>query len=880
MSGAVHVSRRAGWALIALLLSAAGPVFAQAPTIEECDARVQDSPEDPASYYCYVLAANASGLFDEAAGRLEEIRRLHPERQRSTLCLASIRHAQGRPETESLYRDAIAENQAAGDVWGEVYARSGLGRQLADQRRLDEADEELAMAAVAAETLNDTAMLANVLARQAVVAFARLDYGRALKINRKAETLVFPEGPAYLQSWVLSGLGSVYWAFGDYRQAMSFYGKEAELARNSGDLYSAASVRWNMALMVSGLEARHEMTEDDMREALDDALQAAIEGRNRSVEASCRAALGQLLDGSEAIRELEKAQALSDSVENVLLVSRLLGRATYDLGPERREEGLEMLDAAIRDSREGGSLFDVARGQVIRASLVRDFRPEQEAIEAGLQALDGVEQVRIRQPESHSRALVFSQWGLAYDSFVDWLLDSLHRSEDPERSRELALAVMERRRSRELLEHLEAAGASSPSIGDSNLATVRQALAPDQMLLSYQIWERSREAAPDQDPKGGSWLMAITKDEIQVIELPGAHRLAQQVAVFAGLLENRDGAERSVAGRLYKDLLGEALRGVDASVRRLVIVPDGPLHSLPFAALRPSTDEPPLADTHILSFAPSVKIWMRWQGMSEPLPIGSGVLSMADPDLASISASPVRAANPWAAEPWYGALPHARRESRALVRSLGAGQVLSGAEAAESWLKSADLASFPVLHFAAHTVVDTDRPERSAILLATGGVDEDGLLHMREIVDLDLSGRLVLLSGCRSATGSFVQGEGVMGLSHAFFQSGARAIIGSLWPLRDEEAADLVSELAQGLAAGHSVDEALAGAQQAMIRRGAPEEVWAGVVVLGDGGMRLAVPPATNPAMWWLAGLIAAIAVFFLSRSLFTRYRLPPSGTD
>ena len=85
----------AGWVLITLLLAGSGPALAQAPTIEQCDTRVQESPEDPASYYCFVQAANASGRHDEAATRLEEIRRLHPERQRSTLCLASIRHASG-----------------------------------------------------------------------------------------------------------------------------------------------------------------------------------------------------------------------------------------------------------------------------------------------------------------------------------------------------------------------------------------------------------------------------------------------------------------------------------------------------------------------------------------------------------------------------------------------------------------------------------------------------------------------------------------------------------------------------------------------------------------------------------------------------------------
>jgi len=861
--------------LATFLVFGLSPAFAQAPTLEQCDLEVQNAPENPASYYCFVQAATASGRFEDAAARLTEIRRLHPERQRAVLCLASIRHAQGHAAAEQLYREAVVENKAAGDSWGEVYARSGLGRLLVDYGRLDQAADALQLARVVAETLNDVAMLADVLTRQAGVAFARSDYGKALAVYREAESMVFPDGPEYLQSWVLSGLGSVYWSFGDYRKAMTFYEQEAELARRRGDLFSAASVRWNIALMAAGLFTTHEMRKDEVRELLDLALEAAVEGNNKGVEASCRVGLGQLLQGRDAVEELEKALALSETAEGRLLARRHLARATFDLGPQHQEDGLRQLEAVNQDARDLGSAFQVARGEVMRATMVREFRTEEEAIEAGLHALVEVETVRARQQEGRTRALVFSRWGSAYDSLVDWLLDSLDRSVDPERLQELALLVMEKRRTRELLQHLEAVGASLPSVEDLQLTKVRERLAPDQMLLSYQLWERGRDSETGQDSEGGSWLMAITRNDVQVIELPGAHKLAQQVAIFAGLLESRDGADRKVAGRLYEALLGKALRGADRSILRLIIIPDGPLHELPFAALRPATDKPALAETHILSIVPSASIWMRWEGMSEPLSIGSGVLSLADPDLPELTPAPVRGGNSWAAEPWYGALPHARREAAAVVRYLGAGQVRAGAQANEAWLKSTDLTSFPVLHFAAHAIVHTDRPERGAVLLSAGGDEEDGLLKMNEIVNLDLVGRLVILSSCRSATGSFVQGEGVMGLAHAFFQAGARTIVGSLWPLRDDEAADIVEEISKGIADGASIDEALAGAQKIMISRGAPADAWAGFIVLGDGSMRLAVPRRVDPLLYWLSGLLAAAALFFLVASLLLRRNRP-----
>ena len=117
-------------------------------------------------------------------------------------------------------------------------------------------------------------------------------------------------------------------------------------------------------------------------------------------------------------------------------------------------------------------------------------------------------------------------------------------------------------------------------------------------------------------------------------------------------------------------------------------------------------------------------------------------------------------------------------------------------------------ADFGLLHFAAHAVADEERPERSAVLLAPGGAAEDGLLQSREIVDLPLDGRVVVLSACRSAGGSVLRGEGVLSLARAFFQAGSPAVVGSLWPLRDDETATLFESFYRHLARGLSLGAA------------------------------------------------------------------------
>jgi CHAT domain-containing protein len=167
-----------------------------------------------------------------------------------------------------------------------------------------------------------------------------------------------------------------------------------------------------------------------------------------------------------------------------------------------------------------------------------------------------------------------------------------------------------------------------------------------------------------------------------------------------------------------------------------------------------------------------------------------------------------------------------------------------------------------MLHLAAHAVVDEQHPERSAVLFAPGSDDEDGLLQVREIVNLDLKGRMVILSACSSASGTVLEGEGVMGLARAFFQAGAVGVVGGLWPLRDREAARLVDDMAVDLGRGASIGAALAQAKRAAIRAGAPPAAWAGLVVLGDGDF---VPlPGGRPAvrdMRWLGAIVAVLAL-------------------
>jgi CHAT domain-containing protein len=570
---------------------------------------------------------------------------------------------------------------------------------------------------------------------------------------------------------------------------------------------------------------------------------------------------------------------------------------TFDLGPERWDEALRMIDATIAQARAVGDFDNATRAMVTRARMMVEAAPREEAKKAFQDLLEGIERLREIQPEPEIRARHFMVWRSSYQDFVDFLV---------EYEIELAFQIAERGRSRMLLDALESSGIqpdpdkSGPLEGErseilqaiagiqrrlmepelseeqrednlkelvkleneesglrdrmarlgtpdgehgdpefARLSEVQQTLGPDQAMLYFEL----REARADKDvsrANGPSFVLALTRDTVSRHELPSSQEIAAQVDILGGLLLEEEASLGRPTARLFQDLLGEGMRSVPDDTKRLVIVPDGPLHRLPFETLREPDQVVPLGVRYAISYVPSATAWMRWK-RSVVENATDRVLSLADPELGSSGIdSELSRKNPWASGLTVGPLPFARREARDVADLGGKGSLLlQGAGASESALKDDSQADrYRVVHFATHAVLDHHRPERSAILLVPGSDQEDGLLQMREIAALEFNDSLVILSACSSATGEELGGEGVMGLAHAFFRAGARTVVAASHPLRDDETAHLMSSFARRLGRGLSVAEALADARREMVEDGLPARAWAAVVVLGDGDYR------------------------------------------
>lgn len=366
----------------------------------------------------------------------------------------------------------------------------------------------------------------------------------------------------------------------------------------------------------------------------------------------------------------------------------------------------------------------------------------------------------------------------------------------------------------------------------------KQTLDENTLLLEYSLGEER------------SYLFAVTPSSIQSFTLPGrqeietAARLVYSLTteqekpkVFRSAVENqqwtaRNDRERAVAtSNLSRMLLGPAANLLGK--KRLLIVGDGILHYVPFAALsdyglksgntrsgNPSVT--PLVVNHEILTLPSASVLavMRRE-IANRAPARKTIAVLADPvfeesDERIHSKKPVltsaiatnaptgqdqprsvilESASNWSND--FARLPFTRREAMAITALVPESErkVALGFDANRALAISSELANYRYLHFATHGLLSGEQPELSGLafsLFDERGEKQNGFLRGLDVYSLRLSAELVVLSGCRTALGKEVHGEGLMGLTRGFMYAGARRVLAGLWNVNDAATAELM----------------------------------------------------------------------------------------
>jgi CHAT domain-containing protein len=287
---------------------------------------------------------------------------------------------------------------------------------------------------------------------------------------------------------------------------------------------------------------------------------------------------------------------------------------------------------------------------------------------------------------------------------------------------------------------------------------------------------------------------------------------------------------------LAQALFGELLAPLSeySNRRDLVIVPDGQLHLLPFAAL---VDEGTyVISTHTIDVAPSSTVFELLKRRSEQKETVAmpyiGVAAWAQP---AYTRNPILRAVAGPERSELIPLPDSRIEVETIAKDLPhPSTILLGAEATETRFKSLSRESTDVIHLALHGYADLDYPDRSALIFApeSSGPD-DGLLQVREIRALHLKAKLVTLSACNTGVGP-VGEAGVTNLVNAFIEAGADSVVSTFWELEDQSTRLLMTSFYSKLASHQRKVDALRSAQIDLLNQGLLPYFWAGVQIVGD----------------------------------------------
>lgn len=148
----------------------------------------------------------------------------------------------------------------------------------------------------------------------------------------------------------------------------------------------------------------------------------------------------------------------------------------------------------------------------------------------------------------------------------------------------------------------------------------------------------------------------------------------------------------------------------------------------------------------------------------------------------------------------FDLLPGASKELENIENVFSKSEVINKDNFTESKLKSMsennELKDYKIIHFATHGVAIPEVPELSCLILSETSKDSlnDHYLTMNEILKLKINADLVTLSACETALGKIYSGEGIVGLTQAFFAAGVNGVLASLWQVSDESTSIFMTE--------------------------------------------------------------------------------------
>lgn len=714
-----------------------------------------------------------------------------------------------------FYRLALPLRRAVGDRRGEAFTLNNIAKSLMDEGRLDEAKATFEEALALFRSLGFPEGEAGSLSSLGTLASRAGRHDEALELQRRALAVYRTTGIRGNQAMSLIEIGTALLGLSRGAEAEASFAEGLTLARQSGE-------RRREVAALTGLARARRLAGD-----LDGAL----------------VRLGEAEQVTEALRlRLGNPDLRASFFADRRAVHELTVRTLMDVSalPGRGAEAARALEASER-SRARSLLELLAEARVdVRAGAAPELLAEERRLR------DAVARKTDRQLRLLARKHTAEE-ETAAAAEVDEAVAALSRVEARLRVESPRYASLKQPR---------------PLSADG----IRALLEPGTVLVEYFLGEE----------RSFAWVVTTgtvrpvvlgARDAIETSarllhqQLSGGRDAPVEAAAAAKVPRNDEPAGAALAAAVLDPL------HLPDGTRRLVVVPDGALHYVPFAVL-PDPGSParaPLVDRLELVAAPSAsavallrETWRRREAPARVLTVlADPVFSAADPRVAAASAGKAPSSLPSLAAFELGrsardagldaplGLPRlggSRREAEAIAALVPAGKrfVALDFDASVETLAGPGATPSRFLHLGTHGLLNSRDARLSGVVLSLVGRDggaREGFLKAADVFNLTLPADTVVLSGCQTALGKDVRGEGLVGLVQAFFYAGASRVVASLHGVEDEATARLMARLYEGaLREGLDVPGALARAQRTLRRQPRTKDParWAGFVVLGD----------------------------------------------
>lgn len=748
------------------------------------------------------------------------------------------------------YQQSLKLKEEIGDKAGLPGALNNIGQIHREQGNYAQALDYLQRSLKLKEGLKDRPGISNTLNSIGSLYFSQENYPQALDYYRKSLQMAeeLKDRPGIARA--LTNIGLIHDAQGNYAQALDYYRQGLKIREELGDKAGIASGLANVA--ASHLKSGQ--------------IPTALETATRSSTLAAQLGLPQILwdartsAGMAHLALNQRDKAREAFLEAIDIVEKL--RVQIAGGEQDQQRYFEdkispyhaMIELAVseKNSAEAFSYAERSKGRVLldvlsngRIDVTKAMTNEEvrrdRTLTSEISSLNTqISRLKL-QPKSDATELAelnarLEKARLEYESFQTGLYAS-HPELKLQRGQTQPVTLAD----------------TSELLGDGKTA-----------LLEFVVTENKTYLFVLTKAAGSNKQSAVTLNVYPLAIKSKA--LAEMAESFRERVAERDLTIKQPALQLYELLIKPVERQLQG-IKKLCIVPDGPLWNLPFQALL-HAEKGYLLEQYAIFYAPSLSVLREMARKGSQLRLAhkqhnaaterkyvktsaaavsaiasTELLALGNPALGGekISAA-VRAS---AGEEMLAPLPEAEKEVKILGQLYGPqkSKVLVGDKALEEIVK-AEAGKYQVMHFATHAVLDDRNPMYSKIVLSRDGnsSSEDGLLEAWEIMKLDLTAEMVVMSACQTARGRVSAGEGMIGMTWALFTAGSPAAVVSQWKVDSARTTELMVEFHKSLlrqrakgAPAMSKSEALRGAALKLLRGPYNHPAyWAGFILIGD----------------------------------------------